>query len=364
MDIMDMASGMAAEGKDIIHFEVGEPDFNTPRVIRQAGIRAIRQGKTKYTHSLGTPELREEICRHYKREYRIKLEPERIIVCNGSSAALFTVFSSLLDPGDEVILGNPYYACYPNYITFLNGVPVYVPLSGDEGFRLSPGGVREKLSHKTKAVLINSPANPTGAVMKPEALREIADMGYMVISDEIYHGLTYGIKAHSFLEFTENCFVLGGFSKRYAMTGWRVGYAIAPEEFMRPMQKLQQNFQISPNAITQEAALAALKFAKPDAEKMKQEFNKRRKEMVKGLRKIGFEVKAEPEGAFYLFVPCSSIDPDSYRLAVSILRETGVAVTPGIDFGSGGEGHLRFSYATSLGRIREGISRLGRFFNK
>lgn len=364
MEIMEMAAEMAREGKDIINFSVGEPDFKTPRVIREAGIRAIRQGKTKYTHSLGTPELREAICGHYKKEYKIKIEPDRVIVCNGSSAALFMVFASLLNRGDEVILGNPYYSCYPNYIKFLSGVPVYVPLSADNGFRLAPDGVRKKLSRKTKAILVNSPANPTGAVMTPAMLEEIAGMGHAVISDEIYHGITYGKKARSILEFTENAFVLGGFSKRYAMTGWRIGYAVAPKEFIRPMQKLQQSFQISPSAITQEAAIAALKFGKADAEKMKNEFHKRRDVMIKGLRSIGFKVKTLPEGAFYVFVPCSFIDTDSYRLAVSILQETGVAVTPGIDFGSGGEQHLRFSYATSPGRIREGIRRLGRFFGK
>ena len=364
MEIMEMAGEMAREGKDIINFSVGEPDFKTPRVIREAGIRAIRQGKTKYTHSLGTPELREAICDHYKKEYKVKIEPDRVIVCNGSSAALFMVFASLLDPGDEVVLGNPYYSCYPNYIKFLSGVPVHVPLSADEGFRLSPDGVRKKLSHRTKAILVNSPSNPTGAVMTPAMLEEIAGMGHAVISDEIYHGITYGKKARSILEFTENAFVLGGFSKRYAMTGWRIGYGVAPKEFIRPMQKLQQSFQISPSAITQEAAIAALKFGKADAEKMKNEFHKRRNVMIKGLRSIGFEVKAVPEGAFYVFVPCSFIDSDSYRLAVSILRETGVAVTPGIDFGSGGEQHLRFSYATSPARIREGIHRLGRFLGK
>ena len=364
MEIMEMAGEMARDGKDIINFSVGEPDFNTPRVIREAGIRAIREGKTKYTHSLGTPELREAICDHYKKEYKVKIEPDRVIVCNGSSAALFMVFASLLDRGDEVILGNPYYSCYPNYINFLSGVPVYVPLSADEGFRLSPDGVRKKLSHKTKAILVNSPSNPTGAVMTPAMLKEIAGMGHAVISDEIYHGLSYGRKARSILEFTDNAFVLGGFSKRYAMTGWRIGYGVAPKEFIRPMQKLQQSFQISPSAITQEAALAALRFGKADAEKMKKEFHKRRDVMIKGLRSIGFNVKVLPEGAFYVFVPCSFIDTDSYRLALSILRETGVAVTPGVDFGSGGEQHLRFSYATSPGRIREGIRRLGRFLGK
>ena len=364
MDIIEMAAEMAQDGKEIINFAVGEPDFNTPRVIREAGIRAIRKGKTKYTHSLGTPELREAICDHYKKEYKVRIEPDRVIVCNGSAAALFMVFASLLDRGDEVVLGNPYYSCYPNYIKFLSGVPVYVPLSSEEGFRLSPDKVRKKISHKTKAILVNSPSNPTGAVMTPSMLEKIADMGHAVISDEIYHGITYGKKARSILEFTENAFVLGGFSKRYAMTGWRIGYGIAPKEFIRPMQKLQQSFQISPSGITQEAAIAALRFAKADAEKMKKEFRKRRDVMVKGLRSIGFEVKAVPEGAFYVFVPCSFLDSDSYRLALSILRETGVAVTPGIDFGSGGEQHLRFSYATSPGRIREGIRRLGRYIEK
>ena len=355
-------------GEDhVFDLSLGNPVAEPPPQLVEAMIAAARDetaGQHRYMPNAGFEATRQAIAESLSEECKVSLSSGNIIMVCGAAGGLNITLKTLLDPGDEVVLGNPYYSCYPNYITFLSGVPVYVALSADDGFRFSPETVRKKLSHKTKAILVNSPANPTGAVMTPAMLEEIAGMGHAVISDEIYHGLTYGRKAHSILEFTENAFVLGGFSKRYAMTGWRVGYAVAPKEFIRPMQKLQQNFQISPNAITQEAAIAALRFGKADAEKMKKEFHKRRDVMVKGLRSIGFEVKALPEGAFYVFVPCSSIDSDSYRLAVSILRETGVAITPGIDFGSGGEGHLRFSYAASPGRIREGIRRLGRFLGK
>jgi aspartate/methionine/tyrosine aminotransferase len=358
MDILEAAKGLEAKGRDIVHFEVGEPQFKTPSPISRAGIEAIRKGHTKYTHSMGIPSLREEICRHYKREYGKKIDPERIVVANGSSAALFLTFASILDPGDKVILGTPHYSCYPNYIKFLGGKPVYIKLKEDDGFQLDPERVREKLTDKTKAILINSPSNPTGTVLKPDVMKVIASMKTPVISDEIYHGLAYGPPAKTILEYTDNAFVLGGFSKRYAMTGWRIGYVIAPREFIRPIQKVQQNFQISPNAIAQDAAIAALSSSGVEALKMKKEFEKRRKVMIDGLRSAGFKVKYEPEGAFYIFVSCRFLDSDSQRLAFDILEKAGVAVTPGIDFGRAGEGYLRFSYTASATSIREGIGRL------
>jgi len=364
MDVLERAKEMESAGKRIIHFELGEPGFDTPRVIAEAGIKAIRDGKTKYTHSLGTPELREEICAYFKKECRVTVEPERVIVTNGSSAALFLAFAALLDAGDEVILGDPHYACYPNYISFLDGVPVFVPVREAEGFQLLPRNILKAVSHRTKAVLINSPANPTGAVLQPDVLAEIAAMGFAVISDEVYHGLSYGARARSILEHTDHAFVVGGFSKRYAMTGWRIGYAIAPKDYMRPMQKLQQNFQISPGAISQEAALVALRKGGKDAERMKKEYAKRRKLMVDGLRRIGFKIPFAPQGAFYVFASCSFLEVDSLKLAHRLLDEAGVAVTPGIDFGKGGEGYLRFSYAAEEKEIKEGLKRLGAFVKR
>jgi len=364
MDTLERAKALERAGKRIIHFELGEPGFETPKVIAAAGIKAIQDGKTKYTHSLGTMELREEICRHYKKAYRVTVEPERVIVTNGSSAALFLAFASLLDKGDEVIMGDPHYACYPNYVAFLDGVPVFVPLSEGEGFRMSPQKTRAAITKKTRGILINSPCNPTGAVLGAADLKKIAALGVTVVSDEVYHGLSYGARARSILEFTDNAFVIDGFSKRYAMTGWRIGYAIAPREYMRPLQKLQQNFQISPGAISQEAALAALRKGGEPAEKMRREYEKRRETMVAGLKEIGFVIKAEPQGAFYVFTSCEFLDGDSQRLSLRILEEAGVAVTPGVDFGKAGEGYLRFSYTATVADIREGLKRLGEFVRR
>ncbi len=364
MDILEKARGLEAKGRSIIHFEVGEPDFKTPRVISQAGIEAIRSGYTKYTHSLGMPELRVEICRHYRREYGVKITPDQIIVANGSSAGLFLIFAALLDPGDSVIMGTPHYSCYPNYVKFLGARTSFVKQSEKEGFQLLPDNVRKKIRPRTKAILINSPSNPTGSVMKPEFIKEISGLGPVVISDEIYHGLSYKRKARSILEFSRKAFVLSGFSKRYAMTGWRIGWVIAPKEFVRPMQKVQQNFQISPNSIAQMAGITALKSGKAELNAMKREFNNRRKLMIELLREIGFEILFEPEGAFYVFASCRFMSGDSYSLAFRILEEAGVAVTPGIDFGKAGEGYLRFSYATAPKNIREGVRRLDEFIRK
>lgn len=364
MDVSERAKQLALGGRNIIRFELGEPDFDSPKAVGRAGIRAIEQGKTKYTPSLGTMELRDEIRRFYRKEYGLRLAVDRVVVANGSSAALFLAFASLLNKGDEVIMGDPHYACYPNYVSFLDGKPVFVPLLEEEGFHLTAAKIKKAVTRRTKAALINSPSNPTGAVTPPAELKRIARLGITVVSDEVYHGLSYGARARSILEYTSNAFVIGGFSKRFAMTGWRIGYVIAPEEYVRPIQKVQQNFQISPGSVSQEAALAALRFGLKDAERMRREYAKRRVAMVEGLRKIGFSVKAEPEGAFYVFTSCAFLDADSKRLAFRILEEAGVAVTPGVDFGARGEGHLRFSYATSPRDIREGLLRLKAFIQK
>jgi len=361
MDVLDRTKELEVQGEKIIHFEIGEPDFDTPEVIKRAGIKAIEHGKTKYTQSLGLIQLRQTISKHYKKEYGVSVNPEQIMVGNGTSNVMFMMFGSMLNPGDEVILSNPHYSCYPNFITFSGAKPVNVEIYEGEGFRYSPQRIRQKISGKTKAILVNSPSNPTGMVQTPKMLKQISKLGPFVVSDEIYHGLSYTEKARSILEFTDRAFVLNGFSKLYAMTGWRLGYVIAPQEFLRPMQKLLQNFNISPNSFVQWAGITALTKAGPAIRKMVRTFDKRRKFMVFQLQKIGFQIRHAPQGAFYVFVNAKHIDTDSKRLAFRILEEAKVAITPGIDFGSNGEGYLRFSYATSIENIREGITRLKKF---
>ncbi|MGB5986045.1 MAG: pyridoxal phosphate-dependent aminotransferase, partial [Desulfobacterales bacterium] len=352
MDVLEKACEMEGQGQNVIHLEVGEPDFDTPQCVKTAACQAINNGFTHYTHSLGLLELREAVCNYYHSTYGVEVSPEQVLVTSGTSPAMFLLFSTLLDPGDEVIISDPHYACYPNFITFSEGVPIFVPVSESEGFQYRPEDIVSRLSPRSKGILINSPANPTGNVLSPERLRAIAQISderseTFVISDEIYHGLTYGEADHSILEFSDRAFVLNGFSKLYAMTGLRLGYVIAPLEFMRPMQKLQQNFFISANAMVQRAGVAALTQAGDDVQRMRETYDRRRRFMVRRLREMGLGITVEPTGAFYVFANAKHISRDSYKLAFDILRHACVGVTPGIDFGKQGEGYLRFSYANS-----------------
>ncbi len=361
MEVLEEAERLQKAGADVVHMEVGEPDFDTPLCIREAAERAMREGKTHYTNSLGILPLREAICEYYYQRYGVQVDPDQVMVTAGTSPALFMLYSVLLEGGDEVILSNPYYACYPNYITFADGVPVYVDALESEGYQLRAEALREKIGSRTRAIMINSPSNPTGIVLDAERMAQIAQLGPMVVSDEIYHGLVYEGKEHSILEFTDQACVLNGFSKLYAMTGWRLGYIIAPKEIIRSMQKIQQNFFISANAFVQWAGVAALKESAADVERMKQTYAERRLYLLEGLRGLGFQIPHPPTGAFYMLVNARKYTSDSLAFAFELLRNAKVAVAPGIDFGSNAEGYLRFSYATSLERIGEGIRRLGAY---
>ena len=361
MDVLEKAQELERSGEHIIHLEVGEPDFDTPECISEAGYRAICDGKTHYTHSLGLIELREAIAEDYWRKYRVKVSPEQILVASGTSPAMLLLFSALLEAGDEIILSNPYYPCYPNIIRFVDGSPVFVEVSEEEGFQYLPEMIEEKLSPRVKGIMINSPSNPTGNVMPAERMKEIAKFSPFIISDEIYHGLVYEGEVHTILEFTDRAFVINGFSKLYAMTGWRLGYVIAPKEFMRPMQKIQQNLFISASSFAQWGAVAGLKETEKDVQRMRETYDRRRRFLIPKLRALGFGITVEPTGAFYILANAKRFSKDSYRLAFDILKEAKVAVAPGIDFGTNAEGYLRFCYANSLENIEEGMKRLGRY---
>ncbi len=361
MDVLEKAQEMERAGEEVIHLEVGEPDFDTPECIKEACLRAIHDGKTHYTHSLGLIELREAIAEDYWNRYRVKISPEQIIITSGTSPALLLIFASLLEPGDEVILSNPYYPCYPNIIRFVDGVPIFVDVKEEEGFQYDPEIIEEKLTSRVKGIIINSPSNPTGIVMSEERMRRISNFSTFIISDEIYHGLVYEGKAHCIFEFTDRAFVVNGFSKLYAMTGWRLGYVISPMEFIRPMQKLQQNLFISANSFVQWGAITGLKEAKEDVHKMIGIYDQRRRFIIKRIKELGFGISVEPTGAFYVFANAKRFSNDSYKFAFDILKEAKVGVTPGIDFGTNGEGYIRFSYANSLENIREGMDRIERY---
>ncbi|MFH1139581.1 MAG: pyridoxal phosphate-dependent aminotransferase [Pseudomonadota bacterium] len=359
MDILEKAQEMERAGRDVIHLEIGEPDFDTPECIKVAGQKAIADGYTHYTHSLGLLELREAVAEHYRRRYGARVSPDNIIVTSGTSPAMFMIFAALLEAGDEVVLSNPHYACYPNFVRFFNAAPAFVNVFEDDGYQYLPEAIAARINSRTKAVFVNSPANPTGTILSPERMEAIAGMAPLVISDEIYHGLVYGgERERSILEFTDRAVVINGFSKLFAMTGWRLGYIIAPDEFIRPMQKIQQNFFISANSASQKAGVTALRDSWPDVERMVATYDRRRKFLIQGLRELGFKITVEPTGAFYILVNAGHLNHDSYALAFDILEKARVGVTPGIDFGTNAEGFLRFSYANSLENIEEGLKRL------
>ena len=358
MDVLERARAMERQGIDVVHLEVGEPDFDIPAPVREAVAAALAQGHTHYTHSCGDPQLREAISEHYYEKYSVTVDPERIVVCSGTSPAMMLVFSALLEGGDEAIVSDPGYACYPNFIRFAGGVPVPVPAAEADSFQLNPGAVRSRITDKTKAIVINSPSNPTGTLLSARRMEEIAHLGVRVISDEIYHGLVYAGRERSILEFADDAIVLNGFSKLYAMTGLRLGYLIAPPEFIRPIQKMQQNLFICANSAVQRAGIAALREAGDDVERMRRTYDERRRFMIQRLREQGFGIGVEPTGAFYVFADARHISGDSYRLAFDILERVHVGVAPGIDFGANGEGYLRFSYANSIERIAEGLDRI------
>jgi aspartate/methionine/tyrosine aminotransferase len=342
----------------VVHLEVGEPDFDVPPCVSEAVEKAFAEGRTHYTHSLGDPELREEIAKRYLNIYGVKISPGQIIVTSGSSPAILLTLGVLCDVGDEVIISDPGYACYANFIRFLNAKAVKVPVFEEDGFQYRPSEIEKRISNRTKAIMINSPMNPTGNLLSPDVMKELLKFNIPIISDEIYHGLVYEGRAHSILEFTENAFVLNGFSKLFAMTGLRLGYVIALKQCVRPMQKLQQNLFICAGSTEQRAGIAALQAAGNDVAKMRETYNLRRKYIIERLTQLGFDIKVPPTGAFYVFVNVKNISTDSYKLAFDILEKAHVGVTPGIDFGENGEGFLRFSYANSIENIEEGMNRL------
>ncbi len=364
MDVLEKAHEMERSGIDVAHLEIGEPDFDMPQCVKTAACQALNDGYTHYTHSLGLLELREAICEYYQATYKVPVDPGNVIVCSGTSPAIFMLFAALVEIGEEIIISDPHYACYPNFIKFVGGVPVTVPVLEEDGFQYRPAAIKEKISAKTKGIFINYPSNPTGNLISTERLEAIAKLGPHIISDEIYHGLVYEGKEHCVLEFTDRAFVLNGFSKLFAMTGMRLGYVIVPPEFVRPIQKIHQNFFISANAMVQKAGITALKHAGEDTARMRATYNRRRKYMLERIKGLGLGITVEPTGAFYVFANAKHISGDSYALAFDILEKAHVGVAPGIDFGKHGEGYLRFSYATSMENIEKGMDRLETYFRE
>jgi aspartate/methionine/tyrosine aminotransferase len=361
MEVLERAKALENLGIDIIHMEVGEPDFCVPGCVSQALHSAVSNGCTHYTHSLGDLELREAIARFYFKEYGVAVDPACILVTSGSSPAILMVLMALCGVDDEVIISNPGYSCYRNFILACHANPVEVSLNASNGFQFDIKDVVKVRTSRTRAMFVNSPMNPCGTLVADEVFNHLVNTGIPIISDEIYHGLVYNGRARSILEFTRDAFVINGFSKRFAMTGLRLGYIIAPEQYMRTLQILQQNLFICAPSVSQQAAITALTQADGDVAAMRQIYNERRIYMISRLQAMGFEIESEPQGAFYVFANASRFTNNSYQFAFEVLENAHVGITPGIDFGSRGEGFVRFSYANSLENLTEGLNRLEKY---
>lgn len=361
MDVLEKAQEMEKNNINIIHLEVGEPDFNMPDCVSQACKNAYNQNKTHYTHSLGLFELRKAIADFYFQEYGVVVDPDCILVCSGSSPAILMALMCLCEKDSEVIVSNPGYPCYRNFALACHARPVSVCLSADNNFQYDIDEIKRAITPKTRALFVNSPMNPTGTLINDEVLEAISNLDVPIISDEIYHGLVYKGKAKSILQFTSNAFVVNGFSKRFAMTGLRLGYLIAPKQYMKSLQILQQNLFICAPSTAQFGAIEALKNASQDVLKMTDTYNQRRIYMIGRLKEMGFGIQAEPEGAFYVFCDARKFTENSYEFAFEVLEKAHVGITPGVDFGTRGEGFVRFSYANSIENIKEGLDRLERY---
>ena len=359
MDVLERAQAMERAGRPVFHLAAGEPSFPTPEPILEAARRAMRDGHTHYTASLGIPALREAISAYYRRQYGVEVSPERVVVTTGTSQAMALIALALLRDGDEAVVPDPGYACYANFAAAADAVPVRADAA--VGY-LTAEAVEAVLTPRTRLVVVNSPANPTGAVMPPAQLQQLAalaeERGLWLVSDEIYHGLVYEGEQATALQFSQRAIVVDGFSKRYAMTGWRLGWCVVPPELVRTLQKFQQNFLVSPPSVSQWAGLAALEHGEAYRRQMAAEYDRRRQLLLRALPEAGLRLAVRPAGAFYAWVDVGELSRDSYRLAFDILERTGVAVAPGVDFGPRGEGHLRISYASSVEVLEEALRRL------
>ncbi|MDR1686455.1 MAG: pyridoxal phosphate-dependent aminotransferase [Desulfovibrio sp.] len=368
MNVMERAQELERSGRRILHLELGQPDFETPECVTEAAVQALRDKKTGYTHSLGIMPLREGLAEYYQREYNVAVSPERIVVTAGSSPAMLMIFSLLCRSGDQVILSDPSYACYENFIRYAGAENVRITTLEEHDFQLRADLVAPAVGPRTEAVLINSPSNPAGTMLSRAEITRLAALGPTLVSDEIYHGLVYEGKAVSALEITPEACVLDGFSKRWAMTGWRLGWMVVPPHLVPMLRVLQQNFFICAGSVAQWAGLAALKYAGPDVERMAAAYAARRRVLLDGLRALGFGISSNPVGAFYILADAVPLfgarARDSLALSFDILETAGVGVAPGLDFGPGGEGRLRFSYAASVENIEEALHRLAGYLEQ
>jgi len=368
MQLLERAKALEAEGRRIIHMEIGEPDFPTPAPVIAAARARLDMGENFYTPSTGAPELQQALSGWYAEEYGVQVAPERILITPGTSGAFNLIYNVLLETGESVLLPDPGYPCQRNFIRLAGGEPVNVPVGPGARYHLSASAVKRNWRKQTRAAVVINPCNPTGTLIEDSELAAIATVcrerkGYL-ISDEIYHGLTYGIKPACALQFDGNAIVVNGFSKRWAMTGWRIGWIIVPPDIIDPCRRVMQNIFIAAPTLSQFAAIAALD-AQDEVETMRRAYDERRRYLLAELPGLGFGIVVEPQGAFYIYANVEKLTDDSCAFCRDMLENGGVAITPGEDFGSWqAERHVRFSYATSLENLREGMRRMKTYLNR
>lgn len=367
MDLLAKARQMEAQGRSIIHMEIGEPDYHTPEPVVAAAQAALAKGNIHYTPAMGLPELRQEIAQYYQQKYAVEVNPESVIVTPGSSGALQLLMGVLINPGDSVLMADPGYPCNRHFVSMVDGEPIGVPVGAETDYQLTADLVEQAWREDTKAVLIASPSNPTGTLLTDAEMQrlyhKVSSLGGVLIVDEIYLGLAYESDAGSALRFSDDLCVISSFSKYFCMTGWRLGWLVAPEELIDPLDRLAQNMFLSAPTLSQLAALSAFS---PEVmailEKRREAFQARRDFLLPALRDMGFTLPLTPQGAFYLYAGCGDISNDSQQLAQQLLDEVGVAVTPGLDFGfNKPESHLRFAYTTGMAQLQEGVERISQF---
>ncbi|MDD4915130.1 MAG: pyridoxal phosphate-dependent aminotransferase [Methylococcales bacterium] len=367
MELLQRAKQLEQLGRDIIHMEIGEPDFPTPPAVLEAGRRFLKTGDVKYTPAAGLPQLRTAIADFYRQRHGIEVAAERIFITPGASGAFLLAFGISLNPGETVIMADPCYPCNENFVRLFDGDTQRVAVAADSSYQLDAGLIAGHWRETTKGVLIASPSNPTGTLISNEALqqaiRAVQDRGGCFYSDEIYHGLVYGAVADSALAFNDESFVINSFSKYFGMTGWRIGWLVVPEAFIPAAEKLAQNIFISAPTHSQHAALASFGAENlTELENRRLEFMRRRDFLYDNLLRLGFKVVCKPQGAFYLYADCSAFSNDSFQFAVDLLETEGVAVTPGKDFGyNHANSHIRFAYTASIDRMSAALTRMERF---
>ncbi len=367
MELLARARELEAAGRSIIHMEIGEPDFSTPQPVIDAAQRALVEGHTHYTPAMGLPSLREAISGFYRSRYGVEVPARRIVITSGASGALLLALGVVLDRDSEVLMADPGYPCNRHFVRFIEGRARGIEVGADTDYQLTAGLLARHWTEATRAVMLATPSNPTGTLIAAEELSAMAGLvrekGGALLVDEIYHGLIYDRPTPTALALSDDLFVINSFSKYFSMTGWRLGWMVVPEGYVRQVDKLAQNLFIAAPTLAQHAALAAFdEETLAILEQRRREFQQRRDYLLPALRGLGFEIPLNPQGAFYLYADCSRFTEDSFCFAGELLEQAGVAVTPGIDFGDyRPEKHLRFAYTTSLENLVEGVERIRQY---